>query len=954
MVILRIILFIIAFLISPLWAREVELICANGLKCEDYPNLRNRLESSNANTVESVQFLFNQLYPQGKFINLSIKNSDPNKIIVVLEGYKKIKGYRLDSPIKIDFDEISQNLKFKKDIFYSEDVVNKYIDDLKKYFISNQLMGMELKSQVVFEGDDVVIEFSLLSANKIKLKKVNIRADKWVVDQFSPYFYDYYNTEFDPLAIKLKVDQIAKELYSMGFFKSKVTILEDKVADNKTELESNIAIDLSEKYNLAIRGANNFIMQEIRSKILDRIKIDLGEVNDQSIRELIVDTYEKSGIYNTSVNFRKIKGLDFNKHKIINLYIEINEGKKITVSQILYKGMNAIGANEIDILFKKAATPLASSRFYDRDFFEGFSDLIKKKYYSLGYVQIEVSKPIVNYLKNKTVSIEYYINERDAYKISEVSIVNVDKDIEAAIKEKLINKVNQPVDIVAIESDIQTIVNHLQESGFYFANVKNAKENTLLIYDKANLLVKFAPIAETGNKICFNDLIIAGNRTTKSRVFEREFLLKKGDVIKPSDLENLNQRLSNLGLFASLRVTPYVLYDMSEGSCSKTNILVQVKEKDFGIAEIAPGYRSDIGWKLSTGATYNNFGGMNRQATLQAQSNLRTSLSGFDERRKQEDKQLIEYTLKTSFIEPYVFHNLLKTQLEFEIQASAQRKRFYGFDANIYRISPQFSKSYSNYLVTSVRYQFEKIEQYNATEIKDNDDFFIGSITPSITLDLRNDAIYTRKGAYFNLSSEWANKYFGSMENEDLQINYIKVISRNRFYIPFGDITLAMSLSGGYQKNFATDLYKDSAGNTANNSNGFLRTRGYIPSIKLFRLEGYDEVRGFEDSEINTVESGENIGEVIVQDSLYFMNFKFEPRYNLTDSLQIGIFYDAGRLFQNSVKPFKLRSAVGAGLKFLTPVGSLDFDYGVKLDRKTNQRGAQESFGRFHLSIGFF
>jgi outer membrane protein insertion porin family len=380
---------------------------------------------------------------------------------------------------------------------------------------------------------------------------------------------------------------------------------------------------------------------------------------------------------------------------------------------------------------------------------------------------------------------------------------------------------------------------------------------------------------------------------------------------------------------------------------------VQVKEKEFGLGEVAPGYRTDLGWKLSAGVTINNVQGMNRQFSIAAQSNLRTSLAGFDLRRKTENKRLPEFTFKTSFIEPYAFHNLLKTQVEFETQASAQRKRFYGFDADIYRISPQLSKSFSKNFIGSLRYQFERIVQFDASESKDNDNFFIGSITPSLTWDLRDDAINTKKGAYFNLSSEWANKYFFSMQNDDLEINYLKVISRNRFYIPMGDVTLAMSISAGYQKNFANEPYVNGSGNTELNSNGVLKTKGYIPSIKLFRLEGYDEVRGFEDSEINVVESGENIGKVVVQDSLYFANFKLEPRYNVTDVFQVGIFFDAGRLYQETFKPLKLRSSVGAGLKFLTPVGSLDFDYGIKLDRKI-RNGQQESFGRFHLSIGFF
>ena len=49
-----------------------------------------------------------------------------------------------------------------------------------------------------------------------------------------------------------------------------------------------------------------------------------------------------------------------------------------------------------------------------------------------------------------------------------------------------------------------------------------------------------------------------------------------------------------------------------------------------------------------------------------------------------------------------------------------------------------------------------------------------------------------------------------------------------------------------------------------------------------------------------------------------------------------------------------MRFGAGVGVKLLTPVGSLDFDYGVKLKRKVFSSSQKEEFGRFHLSIGFF
>ncbi len=936
-------------------ARTVSFVCITGLDCNQFQVFKEKLQDSNAVALPEIRSIFNQLVPLGKFINISV-NEQQKDLTIVFEGFKKIKDIRLTTDFNFETEKFLNELKIQKNIAYSEEQVSK-IQSAVRELIQGKIKGeFNLTTKVIFEGDDVVVDCILSTNNKLKLKQVKILGTPWVIKHYTAYFNVFLGGEFDPLAVKLKSDQIAKELFSAGYFKSKVTVLNDEIIEGKNNekmIVSNIQIDLSPRYNFSTQGNTIFSMQEIRARILDHVKVDLGEFNQQSIKELINELYESSGVYDTQTRFRIYQSKDLNGDFIFNIYIDISEGKKIPVSGVNYKGVNSLSTDELEALFNAEGSALAKNKFYDRKFFEEYTDILKKKYYTKGFVQAEVSRPLVTKQSDQSVVIEYLINERESYKIGAIQISNIPKNLEDKIKLNIKNKEKAELNIVDLEDDLRKMISVLQEEGYYFANIINLKDPTLLQYDKTNQEVNLGPKVELGNQICFNELIVAGNRVTRNKVIEREVHFQKGEIITPSSLEELNQRLGNLGLFASLRITPYVIYEQQELSCSKTNILVQVKEKDFGLAEIAPGYRTDLGWKLSTGVTYNNLQGMNRQFGINAQSNLRTSLKGFDAKRRQENKDLVEYTLKTNVIEPYAFHNLLKTQLEFELSATAQRRRLYNLDADIYKISPQFSKSFGKHVSTALKYQFERIVQFDATEAINNDNFFIGSLTPSLTLDFRDDPINTRKGAYFNLSSEWANRYFLSINNKDLEINYLKITNRNRFYIPMGPAVLAISLSGGYQKNFANDLYVNSSGQTEINSNGVSRTRGYIPSIKLFRLEGYDEVRGFDDSEINVVESGRNIGQVVLQDSLYFVNFKLEPRYNVTDQVQLGVFFDAGRLYQDHLKPLKLRSAMGAGLKFLTPVGSLDFDYGIKLDRKI-RNGAQESFGKFHLSIGFF
>jgi outer membrane protein insertion porin family len=277
--------------------------------------------------------------------------------------------------------------------------------------------------------------------------------------------------------------------------------------------------------------------------------------------------------------------------------------------------------------------------------------------------------------------------------------------------------------------------------------------------------------------------------------------------------------------------------------------------------------------------------------------------------------------------------------------AAYQTRRFYSFDANIFRVNGTLTRDFTKRVSTSIRYQYEDITQYSATEEINNGSFQIGSLTPTLTYDLRNNQINATKGAFFNLSCEFANPYLLSQKESDLTIDYYKLVSRNRFYVPFKNGTLAISLVGGVQQNLARDRIT---------VNGVQQTSGYIPTIKVFRLTGMDIIRGFTDEEMNRLPDGKDISDVRITDKAYIANFKFEPRYFINDALMAGVFYDAGRVYAESMNLGELRDSAGVTFKIVTPVGTLDFDYGIKLLRKKDASGRLEDPGRFHVSIGFF
>jgi outer membrane protein insertion porin family len=59
-------------------------------------------------------------------------------------------------------------------------------------------------------------------------------------------------------------------------------------------------------------------------------------------------------------------------------------------------------------------------------------------------------------------------------------------------------------------------------------------------------------------------------------------------------------------------------------------------------------------------------------------------------------------------------------------------------------------------------------------------------------------------------------------------------------------------------------------------------------------------------------------------------------------------FIDTGNLYdKNEFDPTRLRTGVGAGIRFVTPLGPLALDYGFKLNRQPGDKS-----GAIHFNIG--
>lgn len=878
-------------------------------------------------------------------------------VYVAAEGVKRFdysllkntKGYTLDINISLkmraekvsveksctDYDvDIPSILPLREDDFFSKKEINSTEQILENLFTSHGYLDTKFQVDVKDEDMGAIVKISCDVKKPLVVRKINISSKNKFINNFLIKRLHHFKDEpFDLQRLKNDLSLAQIDLRGNGFYLNEIELRYTK--EKNLGINIFVKIDNTKLYFFRIKGAKKISDKDVKVALASFLIDYKREVTVENIRQTVLALYKKKGYLSTESKVHKRNYKDKNRTLVNHFDVKIFENSITRLDRVIFKGNNYFKQHELQNHFEENEYPLAEEGIYDESYYKDYVALLREFYFQKGFVNVLVEGPVVKLSRDKKKdTVEYRIREGVRTVIGEINFGKLDENLSNKIKELMINKEKNFFNPIAFQKDLKTVLEQLNLEGFYHAKIATDPES-IVTYSENMMTVNINVDVNLGHRLYLNSIIILGNRRTKGKLIRRYSYMESGDLIKRSEVKKFQSKLLSLGLFSSVNVR--VVTD----GVKKADIIVQVKEKDFGIVELAPGYRTDIGLKLSSHVTYLNIDGLGKQISLKSMINHRIDLEALDETRMKRNKRFVEYEAEVNYAENFIFDS----NFNFNTSLSNMKKRFYSFDANILRLNYTFSRDFNSWISAAVKQQFENITQFDASNTLDDGEFRIGSITPSLTFDLRDNKINPLSGAYFNLSFEAANPSFGSQSEDNLVINYYKLVSRNRFYIPIKNGVLASSVSFGQQENLSKDLIEN---------NGQTVRMGYIPSIKAFRLSGIDVVRGYEDSEINKLVSNEDIANIRIDDKAFMFNFKFEPRFFLNDDMMLGVFYDAGRLFVRNFDLGKLRSSVGITFKYLTPVGSLSFDYGIKLLREQTVGGRLESPGRLHVSIGFF
>ncbi len=397
------------------------------------------------------------------------------------------------------------------------------------------------------------------------------------------------------------------------------------------------------------------------------------------------------------------------------------------------------------------------------------------------------------------------------------------------------------------------------------------------------------------------NIIIQGNRKTKTHVIAREIKLKRGDPFNSTILRNSINRLQAKGFFEDVNIG----FEPGEDE-DEIDVILSVVEQKTGKVGLSISHGSESGWSGGLSYTDTNWQGLGHIGEV-----------GFE--TGDNEQYWISYT------EPYMDSKHFAWKVGFGRYKWVDRYYYrrgvkqlvYDYEMkNIYvGAGRKFGREEQfNWYLT---FDWRDLDAYNIREKTGVDDLTRGkifSVLGTITQNRMDTFLSYPKGDVIDLNVEQAMEILGG------EFNYTKYWLQARYYTPLRGLG---------------DLFDRQLGNVDDPAIFAARMRigsssGTIPTAGLYSLGGSNTLRGYDGGRFEGTD-------------MFLANF--EVRVPIEKAFGFVVFYDTGNAWLNESMSFSdLYDSWGFGVRVRTPLGNFRIDHASGKDESRTHFGFGEMF----------
>lgn len=407
-------------------------------------------------------------------------------------------------------------------------------------------------------------------------------------------------------------------------------------------------------------------------------------------------------------------------------------------------------------------------------------------------------------------------------------------------------------------------------------------------------MVKIADVQINGGVISVSilepkvgDIIIQGNKRTKTFVIQRELKLKSGDLFNSTRLRHSLGRLQGMGYFEDVNVG----FEPGDDP-SVLNLVLTVVEKKTGHFGFSVSHGSESGWSGGLDYTDTNWRGLGHNVNL-----------GFE--TGDNERYWITYTQPFMDEKTYAWKAGIYKQYYDDVNYYRKGLKQLEYDENKKGVFFGAGKKFRHdsklsWFVTLEWKDVEVSDKKYQTGIT-SDDLDSGttfSVVGTLTRNNLDEYLSYPKGDVIDLSLEQAFDFLGG------DYNYTKYWIQGRYYLPIPGIT---EYFGG------TSLITEDnpAIFAARVKAGF--SSGELPTAGRYSIGGASTLRGYDGGQFEG-------------DDMFLANL--ELRIPVDKTFNFVVFYDTGNAWgsDGSYSLSDLYDSWGFGVRVRTPIGNIRFD----------------------------
>jgi outer membrane protein insertion porin family len=665
-------------------------------------------------------------------------------------------------------------------------------------------------------------------------------------------------------------------------------------------------------------------------KINDVLQLNHDEVADYAKahrdRDRIAELYESRGFLFANVDVDLVQA----GASEVDVVFTVDEHAKVLVSDVSFVGNRALSSD--DLREHMATRPpgvlsfLNGSGVFRRDELDRDLAVLTGYYFDRGYATVKIGAPELKLSRDhKRMNVTIPIEEGPRFTFD---VIEVKGDLIGSAAQNLALVRSKRGDVFSrsgLDRDRKSIEMHYRDLGYAHANVAVKPE-----LDLASKKIALTFEVVRGKRVYVDRIHIRGNTKTRDKVIRREMAITEGELYSETRLEQSRLRIIQLGYFEDVAVST------SAGSSEDLmDIEVEVKERPNGTFQIGAGYSSQESVLVQGQVSMENF--LGRGQSLQAQ----VMLSG------------VRRLFMLRLVEPHVFD----TQWIFTGEAYNQSRSFGWYSRKATGGALTWGYPISDRVRAFLTYRLEDVAMTgtsgSSTSVGatseslalDTASLFRGGWTSSVrgtlSYDTRNNRLFPTDGYYATAFAEYAGKATGS-ENQ-----YMRWGGFARRYQHLGPFVLRLNGELGVTTS--------------------LDGRG-VPLSERYLLGGIADIRGYQPRSLGPRlwsqrpgDVGQDLDPLTIGGNVQLIG-QAELEFPLVRKLGISgvAFFDVGNAYNLESRFCSrlgtdacpsavdmvtgLRKSVGVGVRWLSPLGPLRFEWGLPLDLRPGEKPAGLEF----------